>query len=722
MVMRFVPSSITNEEAPGADAEAKVFDRLRKTFSGDHDGIGFYKFPVVDRAGKRFDREPDFVILHKEYGLVIVEVKGYQIDHIDDIIGQTWLLKNISQDESHPFTQARDQGFFIQSHFSREAMLRDNRGNCKVPMNPIVALPNITREEWQKAGHDASPSTRVLLADDMTPASLRTEFDELPHTNTLSDDVYRAARAVLTGGEVVSGDRGDVHPDPQTKREYYQQVTRGLKELDEEQEEIGITIPPGPQQIRGIAGSGKTVLLAMKAATMHVKHPEWKIALTFNTRSLYEAIESMVDRFVAHFSDGTRGENLEIFHGWGGTNQTGFYYKLALEAGVDPYDVPTAEEMFDTQSPEELLGAVCDSLVSNADIPEVYDAILIDEGQDFEPGFYRLCYHSLTNERRLIWGYDEAQNLTNLTAPTPSKIFGTDEGILPDDLDLTGRYEGDILKSRVMRRSYRAPGQALMIAHTMGMALKRPEAEIPRITRKNGWRDIGYEVTGDFREVGTQVTLRRPEEFSPHPLHDTPEAGPFVDFDVFDERDEELSFVADAIISDIEEEGLNEEDILVIPLGDTTPSRDIGEQLSEQLQKREVPTNLAWYGNKNVFKRDGHVTISRIHRAKGNEAAQVYVLNLEAVERDTWQSTPTGNRNELFVALTRSRGWCTVTGTGETESVFDELEATIAETTRPDPEISFPAPPRRPMDITNTTDLPSNADVQSEIVDYSAGN
>lgn len=715
--MRFIPAAITNEEAPGADAEGKVFERLRTVFSGDNDGIGFYKFPVIDKAGERFEREPDFVMLHKEYGLVIIEVKGYHIEHIDQIVGQSWLLQGTSQREAQPFSQARDQGFFIQSHFTREPALRNERGNCKIPINPIVALPNITREEWTEAGHDTSPSTRVLLKEDLTPSALRAELADLPHTDTLSDDVYEAARAVLTGGEVVSGKRGETRTDPQTKREFYQHVTHGLKELDEEQRELGIGIPPGPQQIRGIAGSGKTVLLAMKAAAMHVKHPDWNIALTFHTRSLYEEIEKLVDRFVAHFSDGTRDENLEILHGWGGKTREGFYYKMAEKAGIKPLTASEAKEVFETGDPAEQLGEAAAQLLSQADVPGIYDAILIDEGQDFEPGFYRLCYQALTDKKRLIWAYDEAQNLTNLTAPTPSKIFGADQDILPDELKLTGQYTGGIPKSSVMRSSYRAPRQALMIAHTMGMALKNPEAKIPRITRQDGWRDIGYEVEGDFREVGEGVTLTRPEKFSPHPLQEYPEGGPYVTSVKFEEKDAELSYVADAIVTDLEEEELDPEDILAIPLGDSIPSREFGDRLKSRLDERGIEANLVWQGNSDIFAREDQVTISRIHRAKGNEAAQVYVLNLEEVERDTWQSNPVQNRNELFVALTRSRAWCTVTGSGNTDYIFDELNGTLAETTEPDPKVTFPAPPQRDIDI-ETEILPPADESQTELSIY----
>ena len=59
-----------------------------------------------------------------------------------------------------------------------------------------------------------------------------------------------------------------------------------IANLDEWQKKAAFEIPEGPQRIRGLAGSGKTVVLALKAAYLHSQHPDWNIAVTFYTRSL----------------------------------------------------------------------------------------------------------------------------------------------------------------------------------------------------------------------------------------------------------------------------------------------------------------------------------------------------------------------------------------------------------------------------------------------------
>jgi uncharacterized protein YjbI with pentapeptide repeats len=73
----------------------------------------------------------------------------------------------------------------------------------------------------------------------------------------------------------------------------------------------------------------------------------------------------------------------------------------------------------------------------------------------------------------------------------------------------------------------------------------------------------------------------------------------------------------------------------------------------------------------NAFNRDranpdrfwcvGGITVSRIYRAKGQEADTVYVVGLDNLAKA--ESNPY-LRNQLFVAMTRSRGWVKLSGIG----------------------------------------------------------
>jgi superfamily I DNA and RNA helicase len=56
----------------------------------------------------------------------------------------------------------------------------------------------------------------------------------------------------------------------------------------------------------------------------------------------------------------------------------------------------------------------------------MFDAILIDEAQDFPDSFLRICYGMLGSKKHLVYAYDELQNLSSQPLPSSEKIFGKD--------------------------------------------------------------------------------------------------------------------------------------------------------------------------------------------------------------------------------------------------------------------------------------------------------
>lgn len=62
----------------------------------------------------------------------------------------------------------------------------------------------------------------------------------------------------------------------------------------------------------------------------------------------------------------------------------------------------------------------------------MYDAVLVDEAQDFSPAFLKLCYEMLREPKRLVYAYDELQNLRLQSLPSPEEIFGVDEHGVPN--------------------------------------------------------------------------------------------------------------------------------------------------------------------------------------------------------------------------------------------------------------------------------------------------
>jgi superfamily I DNA and RNA helicase len=83
--------------------------------------------------------------------------------------------------------------------------------------------------------------------------------------------------------------------------------------------------------------------------------------------------------------------------------------------------------------------------------------------------------------------------------------------------------------------------------------------------------------------------------------------------------------------------------------------------------------------------------LTNIFRAKGNEASIVYVMGFDKVDNNPKMIVQ--ERNQAFTAMTRTRGWCVLTGIGsKAKLLFTEIERIVTS----DPEkITFTVPDRK---------------------------
>ena len=117
------------------------------------------------------------------------------------------------------------------------------------------------------------------------------------------------------------------------------ELEQKVANLDKMQMSAALEISENVQRIRGLAGSGKTIVLALKAAYMHVANPQWKIAVTFNTRSLKQQFKELITKFVYEQSESTPNwDNINIIHAWGSPREEGVYYNFCKFHNVEYLD------------------------------------------------------------------------------------------------------------------------------------------------------------------------------------------------------------------------------------------------------------------------------------------------------------------------------------------------------------------------------------------------
>lgn len=661
-------------------AEEVIWKALESSIINDV-GVCYHRYPVF--SADRSRREPDILILHREWGLFVIECKGLKIENIDRIEGAVWKTSNWHSSQETPFSQAEDQMWQVMSKFKGETQLRQRR-ECVVQGHTFIGLPFITKSEWIAKGLDLSPASpnTIIFADDLEPDMLRKRLQAVPAEEIqqeLSDNQWKLALGVLQGSPVL---RRELRPEAKkvdSKSSMLRQVEQQMSMMDREQMKVGIQIPNGPQRIRGLSGSGKTVVLCLKAAQMHEKHPDWDIVYTFYTKSLYGMIKSLIARFYRYWVDQEPNwDKIHVLHAWGARGYPGLYRHIAGKMMQPPRSFGEAANVFSHVENNQLLGSCCEELRNTGEVPKLFDAILVDEGQDFHFNFYRLCYDTLKEPKRLIWAYDDIQSLESLSIPTAIEIFGTSADGTPL-VSLEGSYpDGEIEKDLILHRCYRTPRPVLVMAHIFGMGLLRPGGAVQFIPTAGGWTDIGYEiVSGNFKQ-GEKVTIRRPTSNSPQTLEKLAGYKNLVQYRSFSNRQDELAWVAEQIESNIKVDEVSPEEIMVISLDWRNSKTDFW-ALKQTLAEKQINAIRPGHDvQMDVFQVKDNVTLTNIFPAKGNEASIVYVIGFEQVG-----SHPTlivQERNQAFTAMTRTRGWCILTGVGGmAEVLFEEIGKILAD-------------------------------------------
>lgn len=534
-----------------------------------------------------------------------------------------------------------------------------DRRNLIVPVSVISFAPAVGNVD------DLTKADYPLVGEDGVAKALN-ELD-------WPGDTYDLYRRTLSAIESLSGirtsrsKRGVSKPDSRGAR--LERLEASIATLDHRQNRAVIETVDGVQRIRGLAGSGKTIVLALKAAYLHTQHPDWRIAVTFHTRSL----KGQFRRLINHFCIEQSGEEpdwtkIRVVNAWGAPGsdeRDGIYYEYCRATGAEYFDFRSAATRFGG-SDQAFDGACYAALASISNAAQLYDAILADEAQDFPSSFLRLCYAMLRAPKRLVYAYDELQNLSGTSLPPPEEIFGEDDNGRP--LVTMG---DDARRDVILQKCYRNSRPVLVTAHGLGFGIYRAPPSgaqtglIQMFDYLPLWEEIGYRVQEGRLAKGERVVLARTADTSPEFLERASDTSDdLVQFIVFASEQAQREWLVREIRRNIEDDELRHDDIIVIH-PEPMKTREHSGPIRKQLFEAGIQTHLAGVDTvpDTFFRSDTpSVTFTGIFRAKGNEAGMVYVINAQ-------DCNPPGVglanvRNRLFTAITRSKAWVRVLGYG----------------------------------------------------------
>ncbi|HLO59213.1 MAG TPA: DEAD/DEAH box helicase family protein [Bacteroidales bacterium] len=652
---------ITSTDIKGNEGALNLFERF-KVIARDSKGYCYYKYPI---AGGFESHLPDIVLIDLTKGVCAFDILSHiTLEQITKINNDEWEINGKTVEA--PFLKLEDYKINLQAKYDKYRQLRN-----LIKINTYIIFPLIHKSDFiRKFG--SFEEIKGMLFNDYLDHS----YDKFwKSQSNIQDKILKGLFLSVSQGagrlnnykKIIEGSKAE------KIGEAIKLIDTKIAYLDKQQHAAAIQIPDGPQRIRGMAGTGKTIILTMKAAFLHSRYPDKKILYTFHTQSLYNQIRDLITKFYRDTEEKDPDWNkLLILHSWGGKAKEGVYSRACLRNSIEFMPFNIAESF----NPDDPLQYVCNEALKK-EITEEYNYVLMDEAQDFPSGFYQLIYRLTQNPKRIIFAYDELQSLNAVSVSDTGELFGYNaDGSKKVDFS-KGTYDGNIEMDFVLNKSYRNPLEILMVAHSMGLGLYNSDGYMQVIDDKQVWNAIGYEVLkGEFKTIGEEIIIERPRQNSISLANESYNGKqPILFYKTFANRNEEISWIANQVVHDVNSEGVEPENIIVISLNHRRIER-VFTPLQNLLFKRGIPSIIPGVGgvDRDKFGEKGFVTLSTVYKAKGNEAFIVYIMGFDYLY-DYLDFVYA--RNRAFTSISRSKGWCRITGVGQDmERAISEIKTT----------------------------------------------
>lgn len=374
--------------------ERRLAERLEAKLEDDY--LCWYNVPIG-----ALSRHPDFIVFHPRRGLLILEVKDWRVRTILSADPQNFSIETGRGPvvEQNPLEQARGYAHAAVNVLQRDPLLvfssGREAGKLLFPWGFGVVFPNLTRKQFSEGGlGDVIPPQRVICQDEMLEGVEAEDFQKrlwgmfsipfqgalsLPQIDRIRWHLFPEVRIQPRQGELFEEDV----PPPDL-----------MRVMDLQQEQLARSLGDGHRVIHGVAGSGKTLILGYRAEHLAQAAVKPILILCYND-SLARRIDSTM-----------RNKGLQEkvhthhFHQWCRAQLSAF------NAGFPPPN--DDKEAFFAAMVERVIRAADQGLIPTAQ----YEAILIDEGHDFRPEWFKLVVQMVDpRTNSLLVLYDDAQSI-----------------------------------------------------------------------------------------------------------------------------------------------------------------------------------------------------------------------------------------------------------------------------------------------------------------------
>ncbi len=370
--------SIFDKLSKGDEGENEVLVSISKLLRRNSGEENYFLIPKAKIADGTAVREIDLLLLHPVLGIFVIEVKN-------------WASMESIDAKNSPFEQVNQYKNLLLAQIS------DLLGKVPINIEYRVVFPSISQNEGDEYFKN-NPSVGVfknhtLFQEDLKSSEAFSPFFKATTSLLPNKKEFMAIAALVVDKKLLAKQEGKILPVI-TKDEIVYFDHKQLSILNGYTGEFHI--------IRGVAGTGKTVVLTHFVSNKIERDPSEKfLILCFNTR-LAKTIQE-------HFDPAIR-KNVAVYS----------LFKLLDRIGFDEHDAikDFNEKMIYLKS-SEATQLFAEKFAEHLKTHPI-DYFLCDETQDMPPNLMRVIYEQIHD---CIFFIDEAQKFFPYSMETIAEVF-----------------------------------------------------------------------------------------------------------------------------------------------------------------------------------------------------------------------------------------------------------------------------------------------------------
>lgn len=385
----------------------------------EDDYLLWYDVPI---GQKRL--HPDFIILHPDRGLFILEVKDWKLENMQRVNPNLveLLTPEGVKEVKNPLRQARNYALAACRMLEGDVALvspvgSPHQGKLVFPYGYGVVFSNITRKTFEQTDlANVFESHLVICKNEMTESVEALELQERlwnlsayqfgkkltqKQIDRIRWHIFPDLRicatqlSLFTDLDLTTDEEQIANVESQPDVKPVDIAQDMIKIMDLQQEQLARSLGDGHRVIHGVAGSGKTLILGYRCEYLAQTYSKPILCLCFNVSLAAKLRHLVISKKLAH------KVRVRHFHGWCADQLKAYNLQL-------PNSNLLRGEAFVNELVHRVIQATSAGIIPSGQ----YGAVIIDEGHDFQPEWLKLVTQMIDPETNsLLLLYDDAQNL-----------------------------------------------------------------------------------------------------------------------------------------------------------------------------------------------------------------------------------------------------------------------------------------------------------------------